>query len=62
MIPPPDHFWQCGDCGHNFSSCQSSLLPSLQVKPHCPKCGSVNITGGPIKRGGPDNNEANKRY
>lgn len=62
MFPVSDHFWRCGDCDHEFSTCQVGLPLSLQVRPECPNCGSLKVTGGPIVHGGPFDGESNKHY
>lgn len=49
MIQPPDHKWECQDCGAEFFSCEVGQPLHLQgKKPPCPHCGSTNVEGGPI--------------
>ncbi len=62
MFPVSDHFWQCDDCHHEFSTCQKGLPLSLQTILQCPECSSQKIRGGLIVHGGPFDDESNIHF
>lgn len=58
MLPVPDSFWQCQNCGEEFYTCSGDL----QILLKCLNCGSLNVKGGPIKKGGPMDEDSGKDY
>ncbi|NCN07857.1 hypothetical protein GW933_04215 [Candidatus Falkowbacteria bacterium] len=59
MFLVPDHRYECHDCNHKFCTFKPDVL-SGPIK--CPKCGSLKVSGGPIKHGGPFDDDSLRHY
>lgn len=59
MFLVPDHHCECLDCHHKFLTFKPDELPGPI---NCPECGSLNVTGGPLKHGGPFDENSLKHF